>query len=315
MRGIVKKSVALTCAYYLYDDWRAVRRLRRGQIETDSGRRHATHDVAAGVSYVERVYRDYLSYGRVGAFSGDVCEIGPGDSFGLALMVLGNGAERVVAVDRYYSRRDHAFQSSLYRALSEKHDFAAYFEGEPSEETLRGLEYIVGEPAEKFFRNSGRMFDYVISRAVMEHLFDPVGALTDMAAALRPGGAMVHRIDLRDHNLFGLHHPLTFLRIPSVIYRYMSQNSGRPNRVLLPAYRKWLAESELEGDIRVTRLVGVEKEIEPTPWAEIDAHAKTTALETVRAVHANLREPFRSFDEQDLAVSGLVLAATKKVKR
>lgn len=68
----------------------------------------------------------------------------------------------------------------------------------------------------------------------MEHLFDPVAALDGMLEALRPGGTLVHRIDLRVHGMFRGQHPLTFLTLPDAIYTRMTRNSGRPNRVLFP---------------------------------------------------------------------------------
>ena len=78
IRAIIKRSVALTCAYYLYDDWRARRRLAAGKLEAESGARHADLDIDASLAYVDRVYADYLAYGGVDHFTGSVAEIGPG---------------------------------------------------------------------------------------------------------------------------------------------------------------------------------------------------------------------------------------------
>ncbi len=60
-RALIKRSVALACAYYLYDDWRARRRLAAGKLAARSGARHADLDIAASLTYVERVYGDYLA--------------------------------------------------------------------------------------------------------------------------------------------------------------------------------------------------------------------------------------------------------------
>ena len=102
-------------------------------------------------------------------------------------MLLANGAARVHAIDRYYARRNPKQQRAIYRALSDRDDLDHLFDGEPSEEAIRGLACHVGQPAETFFGNSGIVFDAILSRAVMEHLYDPLAALDGMLAALRPG--------------------------------------------------------------------------------------------------------------------------------
>jgi SAM-dependent methyltransferase len=241
-----------------------------------------------------------------------VAEIGPGDNFGLALRLLGNGAETVHAIDRYASERDPQRQATIYRALAERHGLAHLFGEPPGERNLRGLAYHSGIPAERFFRDSGLGFDAILSRAVMEHLYDPLGALDDMAAALRPGGVMVHRVDMRDHGMFAGRHPLTFLTIPSPVYRRMTRASGRPNRVLLPAWRDWLERAGLPGTLRVTRLAGVDGEIAPSAWDDVPQALREAALDTVREIRPRLARRFAERDDRDLAVSGCVLVAEKR---
>jgi SAM-dependent methyltransferase len=310
LRERFKRSAQLVCAYYLADDWRSGRRLSSGKIDTDSGRRHASASLSEGLDYVERVFGDYLRYGNVKRFRGNVCEIGPGDSFAVALRILGSGADHVVAVDRFYSRRDPAFQSQLYQALAKRHDLSRLFDGTPSEATLRGVEYHAGEPAEHYFAKTAEQFDFILSRAVLEHLFDPISALDGMVKCLSAGGRIIHRIDLRDHGMFEMQNPLTFLTIPETIYRRMVTNSGRPNRVLLPAYRDWLERSPVKGSIKITRLAGVAEEIEPAVWDDIAPETRATAMITVAQIRPRLTEQFRHWTDQDLAISGIVLEAT-----
>lgn len=308
LRSLVRRNKALSCIYYVVDDMRAERRLRRGDISTDSGRRHASQQIEASIAYIRRIYSDYLSYGGISAFSGRVCEIGPGDNFGLALMALGHGAKNVVAIDRFYSRRDADYQKRLYAQIVEDHHWSHLFDGEIAEETIRGLDYRPGQAAETFFRGANG-FDFVISRAVLEHLYDPVGALDDMERSLNPNGMLIHRVDLRDHGMFDGHPPLTFLTVGDGLYRRMTQNSGRPNRVLLPEYRKWLDRSGMDGDIVITRLVGVEREIDPVPWSALDDTLRRKAIEAVNQSRPNLTPRFASLPDEDLAVAGIVLVA------
>lgn len=311
LRALARRQVGLACAWYLIDDWRAGRRLRAGDIATDSGRRHSGGDLAASIDYIARVHRDYLDYAGLDGFSGVVAEIGPGDNFGVALLALGDGAREVHAIDRYRSRRDAERQKAIYGELSRRFGLARFFDGPPSEESLRGVVYHAGEPAESYFRNAGLKFDFIISRAVLEHLYDPLGALDDMAAALSPGGVLIHRIDLRDHGMFD-GHPLSFLTVPEPIYRRMVRASGRPNRVLLPDYRAWLARSGLEGSLRITRLAGVEREVGPAAWDELDPALRTQAAACVEAIRPRLDRRFSECATEDLAASGCVLVARKE---
>jgi SAM-dependent methyltransferase len=311
MRAMIKRSVMLTCAYYLFDDWRARRQLASGRLETSSGARHADLNIDTSLAYVERVYGDYLAYGGVENFTGSVAEIGPGDSFAVALRALGGGAAHVHAIDRWVSRRDAEAQRRIYGALAERHNLDHLFDGAPAEETIRGLTYHAGQPAETFFHSCGLRFDAILSRAVMEHLYDPLSALDHMAASLEPGGIMIHRIDLRDHGMFAGHHPLTLLTLRDGWHRRMTRGAGRPNRVLIDAYRDWLERSGLHGNLTISRLAGVGEEFNPTPWDGLDAGAKSRALATVRAIRPRLAKRFKGTADEDLAVAGLVLVACK----
>ena len=309
-RGLAKRSIILTCLYYLVDDWRARRRLARGNLATRSGTRHATLSLNESLDYIERVYGDYLAYGGLTRFSGRIAEIGPGDNFGVALRMLGDGAKEVHTIDRYRPRYDDPRQTRIYRALAARHGLDRLLADTGSEEVaIRGLITHWGMPAENFFRSSDTRFDHIVSRAVLEHLYDPLGALDDMAASLAAGGTLIHRIDLRDHGMFAGHHPLTFLTIPDAPYRAMTRGAGRPNRVLFPAWRDWLDRSPLTGSLRITRLAGVDGEVAPTGWNEIDPAMRRVALATVRAIRPRLTPSLARFSDRDLAVSGCVLVA------
>ena len=184
----VKRSVILTCLYYLADDWCARSRLVRGKLATRSGTRHATLSLDESLDYIEWVYRDYLAYGGIEGFSGCVAEVGPGDNFGVALRMLGAGAEHVHTIDRYRPVRDNVREALIYRALAERHGFGGLLtDAGDGSIGIRGLTAHAGAPAETFFRSSGHRFDYIVSRAVLEHLYDPLAALDDMAAGADTG--------------------------------------------------------------------------------------------------------------------------------
>lgn len=307
---LIKRSVALTSAFYLLDDQLAGLRLIGGNRDTDSGARHRALGLDQSLAYIEKVWRDYLAYGGRERLTGRIAEIGPGDSFGVGLLQLRYGASEVHAIDRFRSRRDSRQQMAIYRALAERHEAMALVNEDGSNEPVRGVHYHV-EAAETFFRARAGQFDAIVSRAVLEHLYDPLAALDDMAQALAPGGILIHRIDFRDHGMFAGHHPLTFLTLPAALYGAMSRNSGRPNRVLMPGYRDWLARSGLKGSLRATRLAGVEGEIGPAEWAAVDPALQRQALASVADIRSRLASPFRNFADQDLAVAGVVLVAER----
>ena len=309
VRELAKKSIAISCLYYLFDDWRTGRQIARGNIETESGTRHGLLSIKESTSYIRKVYNDYLAYGRVQKFTGRIAEIGPGDNFGVALLLLTHGAEEVDAIDRFYSRRDHGAQWKIYSKLCSEEGVENPFLGDPGEITLHGLGYYPGVAAEEFFSSRKEYYDVILSRAVLEHLFDPIGALRDMAESLKPGGSLIHRIDLRDHGMFPNHHPLTCLTINEIIYRRMTSKSGRPNRVLLHRYREWLEKSNLDGEIWITRLAGIKNEFKPVCWDDIPIRSRNKAMTAVQQVRPRLARSLRNVSDEDLAVTGIVLTA------
>ncbi|MEQ8247527.1 MAG: methyltransferase domain-containing protein [Alphaproteobacteria bacterium] len=287
------------------------RRLRLGRIETSSGTRHRHGNIEKSIAYIDRVYEDYLRYGEIEAFRGSVCEIGPGDNLGVALRILGGGAEEVVSIDRFYSRRDEAYQQAVYQVLADTYGLGHLFQGDVAESNVQQLTYLPATPAEQFFGTAGGRFDFIVSRAVLEHLTDPIAALSQMSAALKSGGMMIHRIDLRDHGMFPRHRSLEFLTVSDPVYRRMTQNSGRPNRVLVDRYRRWLNESGLSGRILVSRLAGVRTELDPACWQELAVDVREQALRESAHVRSRLARSLAKTSDQDLAVSGIVLVARK----
>jgi len=307
LASLIKRCPNLTAAYYLYNDWQTGRRWAKGQLGTASGSRHAKLGLDESLAYIEKVTTDYFRYADRSRFTGAVAEIGPGDNFGVALRILGQGATVVHAVDKFKSFRDPHRQTLIYQALAEQHGLTHIFNGAPSEATLRGLVYHSGSPAEIFFRTAGLNFDAVLSRAVLEHLADPLMALDDMIKTLSPGGIMVHRIDFRDHGMFAGSHPLTFLTFSKEWWRRMTQHSGRPNRVLFPIWQQWLARSGLRGSLKITRLVGVKEEVGPAIWTDLPQILREQSLQTVRQIRPKLARAFQGLSDEDLAIAGCVL--------
>lgn len=83
--------------------------------------------------------------------------------------------------------------------------------------------------------------DAIVSCAVMEHLYDPMGCLTNMIKSLKTGGTIiVHCINFRDHGMFEpRYHPLKYFTVPSTLYQLITSKSGDQNRCLLYLYRNF----------------------------------------------------------------------------
>jgi len=298
---------------YVANDFTRGWKQRLGHIQSESGSTHRNLEVEESVRYVEEVFNDYIVYGNLDEVRGTAAEVGPGDNAGVALLLRAAGCEAVDLVDRFRSRRDAEQQRRIYLTLAARH-------GLPNaalrDEDLPGITWRFGSSAEAYFARRARQapggcYDLIVSRATLEHLYDPLGAIKSMTACLKPGGRMLHKIDFRDHGMFTPAQPeLTYLRYPAWLHRQMTQRSGRPNRVLLHQYRE-LAEQlssagELTTQILVTSLVG-EKEIVPhIPYTGLFPDpALQRAVARVEAGRARMAREFAQVSSQELAVTGI----------
>lgn len=321
LRALLTHWPWLKAVRLVIDDlWWGIR-LRVGRIDTDSGSKHESLSLEESIRYIEGVMLDYKRYGGVVNFQGVAAEIGPGDNAGVALLMRGEGCNRVDLIDRYVSRRDPVKHHRIYEALSAKYGLSRFKRGVLwNDQDLAGITQKVGHPAESYFRECAQstepVYDFIVSRAVMQHLFDPLGAVEAMTACLKPGGRMIHKIDLRDLNMFTPQkHELTFLRFPRVVYRYMTQNSGRPNRVLFHGYRDVLEQLKAQGlidyDIFITRLVGIGDLIPHLRPAEISIDMWRRAECMVESYRQHFAREFVAVESRDLAVAGMFLIATR----
>lgn len=302
------------------DLWRGIK-LWVGRIEGDSGSTHATLSPEESVRYVEKVFSDYKHYGGLAKFSGVVAEVGPGDNAGVALLMRQDGCDHADLIDRFFSRRDAAHQQMIYEALSKKHGLD-WLKGESvwNDQALLGIVQLFGQPAEVFFseyaRNGGLVYDFIVSRAVMQSLYDPLGALESMVVCLKRGGRMMHVIDLRDIGLFTpQHHPLTFLRFPRFFYQLMVRNSARSNRILFHRYRDQLERLKKRGLIDyvvfITNLAGVGGLIPYQLSGDIPGDTWRKAEVFVDNERRHFAKEFSGVNSRDLAVGGMFLVVTR----
>lgn len=106
IKKIIKKSLYLSAMIYIIYNIRAHLKLLFKNHTTHSGTTHAVASIEKSVEYIESVFFDYQKVSGKKEFSGRIAELGPGDSSGVALMFLANGALQVDLADRFYSIRD-----------------------------------------------------------------------------------------------------------------------------------------------------------------------------------------------------------------
>ena len=300
---------------------------RDAPLKSKSGSTHASLSVQESLDYVDTVFDDYLRYGGLGdtfLVGARVLELGPGDNYGVALRFLEAGASQVVTVDKFISDRDDAQQSRIYRSLIDRsnQDGAARINAgvrlnggitfDPHR--LRALEGVAIEEAVDHLGDD--RFDLIVSRAVIEHLYDTDAAFDAMDTLLRPGGKMIHKVDFRDHGIFtrGGGHPLEFLTVSDPVFGLMSRHTGGPNRVLIGWYREKLGALGYAFDLYASHLVGIEAELIPHELVE-SMVAPNEVTESIERIRPRLRDRFRALPAADLAVAGAMIVAQKPPRR
>jgi SAM-dependent methyltransferase len=303
---------------YAVDDAGWGMRERLGRIQSQSGSTHQGLPTAQSVGYVEEVLNDYRTYGALDRLYGAAAEVGPGDNAGVALLLRAAGCDTVDLVDRFRSKRSPDQQQRIYQDLADRHGIQHVRPDDCDDEHLPGIRWNLGFSAEAYFarraEEQGAGYDLIVSRATLEHLYDPLGALRSMTSCLEPGGRMAHKIDFRDHGMFTPAHPeLTFLRFPAPLYQRMTQRSGRPNRVLLHRYRTLAEELRgtggLEVTILVTSLVGEGEIVPHVPLTALPPRLLRQAMARVDAERDSFAAEFAHVASADLAISGIFWVA------
>ena len=158
----------------------------------------------------------------------------------------------------------------------------------------------------------------IVSNAVIEEIYDPTPVFYAQGELLRPGGVMVHRVDLRDYGMFSKYgfHPLEFLTVPDWIYRRMVEGSGQPNRRLIDYYREVGARMGYQTEIYATKVLGSETDL-PEPRRELrpGVDYSEQSLKMIAEIRPRLLERYRKLPDADLVVQSMVFVARKPVKQ
>ena len=323
-RSLLRKS--WVCARAVAYDLRTGLRTALGRFGGESGSTHRGLSVEDSVRYIRLVFDDYFLYGsvRLDQLNGlRILEVGPGDSPGVALLMVAAGAEQVVGLDAFDSVRDEehhrrvlaALRATVPDAWRPRFDAACDVRtGEIDPDRVRMLTGIPLERAGCAFEAAS--FDWIVSRAVLEETSDVRLSLRVMDALLRLGGALTHKVDLRDYGLFSARgfHPLESYTVPEWIYRRMSRHSGIPNRQPLSVYRDELTALGYALTVRYTHLTGQERELLPHPEAIPDTPEAERARRLAAAIRPRLAKGLRAVPDEDLVAAGVFLDARKPAR-
>lgn len=327
IRKVIGKSRLLIVLCEIKNNINSARKLAAGDISTDSGTAHSDLSLEESVGYIDMVfYENYLGYAGtpVEFIRGKkILEIGPGDSLGVAAMFAAHGAERIVCLDRFFSKRDAAQQKRIYAALRERFsgenrrlfDDAVRI-GERVSFNDKRISYIHGtgiEEADRLF--PGNYFDMIISVSVLEHLRDPAKAIEVMSGLLADGGLMIHGVDFRDHGMFsgfGMN-PLTFLTINKKIYSWMVQNTDKPNRQRANFFREELEKRGCRTRVLAARLISSDELVLPlSETVNMQSPSAQDSIRILNRVRRRLEPRFRRTPEQDLITSTALILSEKK---
>lgn len=330
MKHWARKSKTLIIAFKIFQNWQMRRRFASGSIDTEHGSTHSRKDLAESLSYIEEQFQDYLTYGQLTneQLRGKrILELGFGDNVGVALRFLAAGASRVVCIDKFYSRRDVTREREIYAALrqelspeekerlAEAVDMAEGIKLNPHRlSCINGLDL---ETAADQLLKEEQIFDLIISRAVIEEIYEPERVLAAADKLLAPGGLMLHKIDLSDYGIFseGGMHPLTFLTIPESVYRLMASDSGIPNRKLIDYYRQRMRELGYDAKFFITSLVGHGAVVPHQESIELDDEYSRVALAVINEIRPRLARAFRDKTDEELMIGGVFLVGRKPTLR
>jgi SAM-dependent methyltransferase len=294
-------------------------RFALGRIESDTGSTTSSLTVEDAVAYIHRTFNDYERYGALtaGMIEGaNLLEIGPGDSLGVGLRFLARGAASYATLDKFFSSRDEANEQRIYEKLRQDLPEAERLRFQPDK--VRAVYGHGAQEADRVFAPAS--FDGILSRAVLHEIYEAKAALEALDRVLKPGGWMLHKIDLRDDGLFSGRgfHPLEFLTISEPVYWLMAYDTDKTCRRPLPFYRDILRQLGYQARFVITGIIETEgyRSVENPAGdgkekleAGVDfgpAHQRLLA-----DIRPRLSAPFRNLNDSDLLTASVFLVAQK----
>lgn len=152
-----------------------------------------------------------------------ILEIGPGQDFGIAFVLMGFGAQKIILVDKFLTEWDNSFHAEYYCELLRRaeqeypginfNDLEIAIRNNNHVSDKLELLSIGLEDATKIPSES---VDVSFSNACFEHLSDPQTAIKELSRITKKGGLGFHQIDFRDHRNYDK--PLAFLTMSDFLW-------------------------------------------------------------------------------------------------
>lgn len=280
--------------------------------------------VDRAVDYTVTVYNDYFKYGnlKVEDFKDKVVlELGPGDNLGVAIRFLCSGVAKFYCIEKFPGTPLSDYNIKVYLALRERlspeeqKEFDNIVDVELKRFNPDRLIYIYGKGAEeaKSLFSKG-FFDFIISRGVLQDIVDLEYIFDVMDWLLKPGGMLLHKVELRDYAVFNTRkiHPLSFLTVPDWLWDMMTSELPRPNRRRVNSYRENLDRLGYEYKLYITHIIGKDKEFDSLKEHLIEGEDYSSKeLELVNEIRERLLPRYRALPTEDLLISGIFIVAKK----
>jgi SAM-dependent methyltransferase len=225
-----------------------------------------------------------------------VVEVGAGPLRCNAIRFIASGAAKYIAIDRFDLLRSDPAASAAYRELLQSltgsmgecartllssGDLSKLFDDRIVNLVCRIEDIAASLPA--------RLADLIVSHNVMESVDDFWAALIAMRDLVKPGGLMIHRVDLAIHDASQGVHPLSHLTFSDWMWRLISGRRAMPNRTLYSGYRAIVEQAGFK----------------------IESMPVTTRLDAseVNAIRPRLNQRYASYDSDELGVLDFLLVA------
>jgi SAM-dependent methyltransferase len=208
-----------------------------------------------------------------------VCVVGFGGSYGVGVYLLELGVRRVILQDPFAALR-HARNATLPKALRDKYFTVQGDDWRPDPARLLVLRDHLAPYAAKHAQSA----DFVVSRAVFEHVEDVEALVQACSLLTKPGGMNFHLVDLRDHYF---KYPFEMLCYAEPTWQRWLNASNNLNRFRVPDYR-----AAFDGS-----------------FTKVDIEIRDRLREEFRRTQSRIRKEFLTGDEDiDAAVKILITA-------
>ncbi len=243
-----------------------------------------------------RTYRNAIVSLNLSVHAANVLEIGPGPILANGIRFIAEGAASYTALDRFdLLRRDREVRRA-YRELigrlsceQQRRCLGLITDGRDGRLFDSRIQSVVAKIEEGAGKLGLGKWDFVVSFDVLEHVDDLVATMRTVRDLLKPGGVMVHRVDVGAHNVTADVHRLSHLAFSDWAWRMISSKRAICNR---------FRPSEF---LRAAESLGF----------ETVQYERTTLLcpETVASIRPRLWKKFANCSFEDLATVDFVWIA------